>query len=154
MILSSGREAAQVPSVIDMPYDDAKKLLEGEEFGFIVKREDVPSSQPEGTVVGQTPTANSELDPGKTVVLQVANGSNAVPDVVGAGIDDAEAELEKAGFKTERVSEATEDPAKIGVVLATDPSDGQALELGGTVLITYGEATGDSGGEPVPPVEG
>ncbi len=154
IILSSGPEAERVPSVIGQPFDEAKALLEGDDYRLIVERKDVPSNQPAGTVVKQTPPANSELEPGDTIVLEVASGENVVPNVVGAGIDDAEDELQKAGFSTERVAEATEDQAKIGVVLSTDPDSGATRELGQTVTITYGEATGDSEPEPVPPVEG
>ena len=151
IILSSGPEAEQVPSVVDMQFDEAKALLEKAPYEFVVQRVDVDGPQAAGTVVSQDPAANTDQEPGTTIVLQVASGENAVPDVINDQVEAAEAALVKAGFQVSRVAEATEDPNQIGVVTATDPAAGTTRTVGDTVTVTFYEGAGDA--EPVEPVE-
>jgi serine/threonine-protein kinase len=135
-----------VPSVIGMSVADATSTLEADPLKLVVETTTVDSTQPEGTVVAQSLAANSKAEPGDTITLEVASGNNAVPDVIGVGGDEAVAELQKAGYETELVSEGTDDPAKIGVVLATDPGPDAVVALGTSIVVTVGEALGDAGG--------
>jgi serine/threonine-protein kinase len=146
VIVSSGPESQQVPSVIGMSVADATSTLEADPLKLVVETTTVDSTQPEGTVVAQSLAANSKAEPGDTITLEVASGNNAVPDVIGVGGDEAVAELQKAGYETELVSEGTDDPAKIGVVLATDPGPDAVVALGTSIVVTVGEALGDAGG--------
>ncbi len=150
IFVSSGPEPTTVPSVIDMRFEDAKALLESDDYGFVVKRVDVDGPQAAGTVVDQTPSANANLKPGDEITLEVASGQNVLPDVIGDGIDEATATIKKAGFVVNAVSEGTEDPARFQKVLATDPASGGPIAVGTTITVTYGEALGDA----APPVEG
>jgi serine/threonine-protein kinase len=152
IILSSGPEAENMPNVVEMQLEEARELLQSDPYNFDVPVDEVPSSQPAGTVVAQRPAANSPLEPGETVTLQVASGENVVPEIVGAGIEEAAEEVSSAGFEVERIAEPTEDQARIGVVTDVNPGAGERLELGSRVTITYGEAVGDSG-EDVPPAD-
>jgi beta-lactam-binding protein with PASTA domain len=76
-----------------------------------------------------------------------------VPDVTGKDQDEAIPTLESAGFVTEVVTEATEDPTQVGIVQSTSPASG-SQRVGSTITVTVGEFAGDAGDTGgVPPVE-
>jgi serine/threonine-protein kinase len=149
IIQSSGKERAEVPSVIGQTCDQATETLTGDEFKFTVTCVEADSSHPRGEVVKQSPAPGSQLVEGGKVTLTVASGTNEVPGVQGAGEDDAVSTLQAAGFEVNVVHEPTDDPGQIGVVISQDPSGGTA-DVSSTVDIVVGEATGDSGDGGVP----
>ena len=150
LIVSSGPEAERVPNVKDMNVGDATRTLEAKPYEYVVEVQEVDSPSAEGTVVSQSPSANEELEPGGTVVIQVASGNNAVPDVGGSTQSEAEQELQAQGFEVEVVPEPTGDPGQFGVVVSVDPSAGSVVRVGTTVRIGVGEDDGSGGaGAPV-----
>jgi serine/threonine-protein kinase len=150
IIPSSGKEQAEMPSVIGQTCDQATELLTGDDFKFTVTCTEFDSSHPQGEVFEQSPQQGAQLPEGSKVTLKVGSGTNDVPEVQGAGEDDATATLEAAGFKVHVTREPTDDPGQIGVVLSQDPGGGAPLEVGSTIDIVVGEATGDSGDGGVP----
>ncbi|MBO3746016.1 Stk1 family PASTA domain-containing Ser/Thr kinase [Streptosporangiaceae bacterium NEAU-GS5] len=67
-------EAVEVPNVIGLTFDDAKKTLEG--AGLKVSPVQQPSDTvPQGTVIDQTPPEGRKLQPGQTVTLTVSSGA-------------------------------------------------------------------------------
>jgi beta-lactam-binding protein with PASTA domain len=58
------------------------------------------SSQPSGTIIRQSPQANTPITPGEVVTVWVSAGPPqvSVPDVTGEDIHQAEADLSAAGF--------------------------------------------------------
>jgi serine/threonine-protein kinase len=70
-----------------------------------------------------------------------------VPNVVGQGRLEAQAALEKAGFKVDLVPQDTTDKAQDVHVISQDPASGKAKK-GSTVTITYGHYTGASSTAP------
>lgn len=151
LVVSSGPEDVTVPGVEDMTESAARELLEGGDGKFVVKVEPVDSPAAAGTVVSQSPSPNTTAAPGSTVVIRVASGSNAVPDVSGSAQDVAIADLEQAGFKTEVVTEATEDATQVGIVQSTNPAAGARQRVGSTIRVTVGELSGDAGDGGIPP---
>jgi serine/threonine-protein kinase len=64
---------------------------------------DTKSTQPQGTVTGQSPAAGSPVTTGEVVTVNVSTGPPqvSVPDVQGMSVDDATAELKQAGFQVQ-----------------------------------------------------
>jgi serine/threonine-protein kinase len=60
----------------------------------------VDSSQPQGTIVAQSPAPMTPVQPGQTVSVSVSNGPPMVPipDVQGQNCQDAQQALQQAGF--------------------------------------------------------
>src|SRR5438552_8060269 len=84
-------QSGKIPTVVGMKYGAATKVLAQANFTAI--RKDVPSDQPKGTVVAQTPAGGSSAELGTGVNLSVSTGvptKTAVPDVVGMSRSDAE----------------------------------------------------------------
>ena len=62
-----------------------------------------------------------------------------VPNVVGMTQDQAEAALRQAGFRSERQTQDTTDPAQVGVVIAQNPAGGGFAKPGDKVTIMVGK---------------
>ncbi|GIU96166.1 MAG: serine/threonine protein kinase [Gaiellaceae bacterium] len=119
--VSKGARPVVVPSVTNIPYDQAAAELQA--AGFVPARTDVASDLPAGIVVSQSPAANTESARGTTVTLSVSTGPRtvAVPDVTGLDVAIARATLLDAGFRVRTALEDTEDPLSDGVVLSQSP---------------------------------
>lgn len=107
---------------------------------------------PEGEVLAQRPVAGQQIAEGGIVEIEVAAapGVVAVPNVVGATLEEAKRALEEAKLIV-RVLEAASDTVPAGSVIAQSPSAGVELKPGSTVEITV--STGQEQGA-VPNVVG
>jgi beta-lactam-binding protein with PASTA domain len=89
-----------------------------------------------GTVIGQSPKANSEVKKGSRVSIVVSSGpgSLALPNVVGQTGAQATAALQAAGLKPTTQNQAS-TKVKQGLVISTDPSAGTELQEGSPVTV-------------------
>lgn len=133
LFISKGPKKVQVPDVTGLDQSAAKKRLA--DAGFEVDTEQQDSSEPEGTVVEQSPVAGTEADDGSTVTIVVSTGEVEVPDVVGMDEDSARQELRDQGFKVEVDNVATNDPDQDGKVSDQDPRTGKQ-PAGSTIVLT------------------
>jgi eukaryotic-like serine/threonine-protein kinase len=64
---------------------------------------DTKSTQPQGTVTGQSPAAGTPVTPNEVVTLNVSSGPPevSVPDVTGMSLDQATSTLQQAGFQVQ-----------------------------------------------------
>jgi beta-lactam-binding protein with PASTA domain len=144
--VSEGTGRVEVPDVVGRSRDDAASTLR--EAGLEVRTVNVPSAEPEGTVVAQSPAAGSEVAERSRVRINVSDGSGAeppaseVPNVVGLSEAEAIDELEDAGFTVRIRREETQNPEEDGVVLSQDPEEGEDAREGDEVAITVGELAG------------
>ncbi|MEV0424958.1 Stk1 family PASTA domain-containing Ser/Thr kinase [Micromonospora sp. NPDC050495] len=88
------------------------------------------------TVAGQDPPANTTLEKGRNVTLNICNGPKMVqvPNVVGNPFENAKAQLESDGFNVDKVD--VDDARERGTVVATDPKAGANVEDGATVKVS------------------
>ena len=142
--VSKGSKPVTVPSVVNLPFDQAQ--LELQQAGFNVSRIDVDSDLAPGIVVRQDPVGGSESSKGSTVTLSVSRGptTSAVPDVTTQDVTIAQTTLEAAGFRTRVVLEDTDDPNFDGIVLSQDPVGGTQREPNSLITLFVGRFTGDS----------
>ncbi|MDQ3821857.1 MAG: Stk1 family PASTA domain-containing Ser/Thr kinase [Actinomycetota bacterium] len=136
--VSKGPAQIAVPPVVGKPYEQASSELQGRNFA--VRRRDVDSNEPAGTVVGQTPEANTFAAEGSIVTLRVSKGpkTRAVPSVEGQEREAAAAALEDAGFQVEIVEQEVEDPNLENLVLSQQPAGGTQAKPGSKVTIVVG----------------
>lgn len=110
-----------------------------------------PSPEAAGAVLEQSPDAGALVQRGSTVNLEVASGTNAVPDVAGLTAAAATAELESAGFAAAADTQGA-DPTT--PVLGSEPAAGVVLRLGVTVTLRLAAPTpsapASSPGTPAP----
>jgi serine/threonine-protein kinase len=132
--------AAQVPVPDVVGQDMVSAAGQVEAAGFVAETQPVEASDPEGSVIAESPPGGTQAPVGSTVVLQVAVGPNRpaqpVPNVVGQKASAARAKLLGAGFtvKTEYKKGAKK---YAGVVIAQRPA-GTSQPKYTQVVITVG----------------
>ncbi len=143
---SSGPAEVDIPNVVGLAYDQAAASLQGQGFG--VKRADVDSNQPKGTVVSQSPS--SRAPSGATITLSVSKGpkTSTVPDVTSQDEGSAKSTLQAAGFTVQVQQQDVTDPGLVGIVLSQSPTGGTQAKQGSTVTITVGRQAAQA---PPPP---
>jgi eukaryotic-like serine/threonine-protein kinase len=140
--VSRGPEQVEVPDVTGSSQENASSALEGAglRVGKITRAE---SDQAPGTVLEQSPAAGQQVDKGAAINLTVAEPT-AIPDVVDLTEEEAQAELEDAGFEV-RVSDQTiTDPADEGIVLDQSPAAGEERRQGSRVTIVVGRVAAET----------
>ncbi|THV28018.1 Stk1 family PASTA domain-containing Ser/Thr kinase [Glycomyces paridis] len=126
-------DKVEVEDVVNELYDDAEATLIDQ--GLTVDRQNVASTEPEGTVLSQDPEAGEMVDLKTEVVLTVSSGGQAtVPDVFGMTVDTATTTLQNSGFEVEVVWGDGGDT--LGVVYDQSPGKDSTEEKNSTVTIT------------------
>jgi serine/threonine-protein kinase len=125
----------EVPSVLSLPVEEARRLLEERGLDAEVT-EEANVAAPEGTVFDQDPAAGVNVEEDSTVRLRVSTGAPPVevPSVVGRNLADAVAQLEGRGLVVDVRPTASEDRPE-GEVLSQDPDAGDEVEAGSTVVL-------------------
>jgi serine/threonine-protein kinase len=148
-LFESPPEQVPAPNVVSKTENQARRLIgdAGLSVGTIEREnsDDVPA----GRIIEQTPTADTYVAPDTAVNFVVSLGKPEieVPFVVGQDKLDAQDRLEAAGFKV-TLEEEESDELK-DVVVRTDPSQGEIVAEGTTVVVYFSD-----GREEVPDVRG
>ncbi|GAB4582203.1 Stk1 family PASTA domain-containing Ser/Thr kinase [Nocardia sp. IFM 10818] len=138
--LGSGPEKVRVPDVVGQSIDVAKPNL-ADSAGFKVVIEEVPNSQPKGTVIGTDPAAGTMADKGSTVTVQVSTGDQiSMPDLRGLTPAQAADLLRQRGWAGQitQTTQSTLNTGEVGRIIAQQPSAGSSLGKTQTVTITTG----------------
>jgi hypothetical protein len=162
--LSAGSESFQLPDVVGLRVDDAKKTLK--ERGLAFEVQTTASDKPQGTVLESFPSAGVTVQTGDTVRLTVAGGSstgNALlptdmtgktfaldPEPVTAGNVDVtmdvarrvQALLEASGARVVLTRTATDS----GAALTTVARVRKAKEASATAVVGFSVTTSGRGG--------
>ncbi len=121
--VSSGAVPVAVPGVVGQNANDAARFLQDRGFATELRVE-TGSTAPAGQVLRQEPAPGSEVAPGSTVVLHVAEGIQPVevPDVKGMTLLQATQVLAQAGLAVtdEPVMESSQEVEE-GLVIGTEP---------------------------------
>jgi serine/threonine-protein kinase len=129
-------ELPKVPVVTGMTLADAKALLAKQEYSLKVKGTVADAGAPEGTVVSQTPAAESGLAKGSTVSVELSTAAEVdVPKLSGFSVKKAQETVEKLGLTLEVRWVAMAETATY-VVLNQKPPAGQKLKAGEKIVIT------------------
>lgn len=143
--VSSGPATVEVPDVVGATQQAATQQLD--QANLVARPSTVPSSQPQGTVVAQSPSAGEKVERDSAVRINVSGGPGTatVPNVRGSSVDDATADLQAAGLGVQ-TSEVESDEAE-GTVVSQSPAAGAKVDRGTKVALTV------SKGPSVQPVE-
>jgi serine/threonine-protein kinase len=129
-----GSETVAVPYVVGIPQANAENLIQN--AGLVPQVHRVSNSDvAEGTVFAQTPTEGTKVDKETVVRIDVSSGKPEVtiPSVVGQTVEDAVAELTRAGLNAQ-VFEVNSDKDQ-GTVTAQSPGAGTVVVEGTQVRI-------------------
>lgn len=136
LVVSSGRDVVEVPTLILLSQPAAEALLR--ERGLVprVTPREVEEGEP-GFVVDQNPAAGEEIPPGSEVEIfvSVVAGTVLVPDVVGRPLAQAQAQIQAAGLRFANATEAASATVPAGSVISTDPPGGASVERNSVIQI-------------------
>jgi serine/threonine-protein kinase len=147
------REAAEVPSVLGLPGQSARALIETRGFMFVVGEEREDAKTPAGNVVAQRPLEGSRIERGQTVevVLAKAPAPFKAPALAGMALADAKQRIEAARLALGKVTEDNSADVKAGSVIAQSPAEGAEIKVGTVVDLVVSKGVGTV---PVPTVVG
>ncbi|MGN0334565.1 MAG: Stk1 family PASTA domain-containing Ser/Thr kinase [Lachnospiraceae bacterium] len=136
----------EVPGVVGMTWDEAKKTLNGLGLGIGIVAEggyEASEEYEDGQIIRQSIQKGDKVAANTTIEVVVCDNKSLkveIPNVVGKSKEDAKAALEEKGFKVE-FSEINDSSAEAGKVLKTSPSEGTKLSKGQTVVVTVSLGT-------------
>ncbi|HLH14421.1 MAG TPA: Stk1 family PASTA domain-containing Ser/Thr kinase [Solirubrobacteraceae bacterium] len=142
LLVSTGPAPVRVPDVVGQTLEAAEGTLKNAELSLGAVSRQVSSTQAPGTVIAQSPSADSSLGVGEAVALTVAKAPKEieVPEVVGAAEAAAASKLKHAGFTVKKQPRATTEAAQVGAVLEQTPAGGAHARKGTAVTIVVGVA--------------
>ncbi|MDX2677193.1 Stk1 family PASTA domain-containing Ser/Thr kinase [Streptomyces soliscabiei] len=143
LVVSTGAPKVVVPSVLGKTLDEAKALLEGDKYLFVVETKEEVSAEPAGNVIKQSLELGEEVEKGTTITLTIAKAEEkaTVPDVAGKSCDDAKAQMQQNNLQGNCVQVDTQDPNQVDKVIQTVPSIGSQADKGSTVQIQIGKSS-------------
>lgn len=130
LVISSGPEFVEVPSVISQLFADAVQTLSSRELEAV--REDVFSDQPADTVLEQNPSEGARVEKGSKVFLKVSKGPEPfqMPDVRRKRCADARSQLESLGLVVVVTSRDGSGKCGTNLVDEQDPFPGATVKKG------------------------
>jgi beta-lactam-binding protein with PASTA domain len=172
LVVSRGPRRISVPNVVGRSRDDAIARIK--KAGLVPAIFSVPSQEPHGFVVAQSPRAGTNARKGSRVRLNVSQGAPAatttaaatapaptttgaaatanVPNVVGQSQVAAQRRLHAAGFRVRTVYVASTQPQ--GTVVAQHPAPGTSLSRDSRVRINVSNGPNAKPAQAVPDVSG
>jgi beta-lactam-binding protein with PASTA domain/tRNA A-37 threonylcarbamoyl transferase component Bud32 len=135
IVVSTGLPQVEVPSVANLPLDQATQKLANAGLDWNITRLFSDRVEPD-IVISQDPKPGEKLAKGSVVELRVSKGQNLVdiPNVVGQDEATATATLRGAGFRVE-VQRANSSDVSEGFVISQDPAGGQAKKRSTVVIV-------------------
>lgn len=127
-----------MPNIVGLTYAECKEKY-SDKFDLVVEEEQWSFDYPEGIIIEQTPSVDSEYLVGITTVkCKISRGPRivTVSNVIGLDFEDARTILgDNDGFTVGFVSEYSDDVPK-GKVIATDPPEFEKAVYGSAVKVT------------------
>ena len=135
LTVSSGPSQVTIPNLDGFSFNQAKTLLEGDQFKLKVKKEEQDSDLAAGQVINSDPPAGTSVDVGSNVTVKVSRGQVTVPNLVGMDIEDAQQTLDDLKLKyTTKQDPAS--PAPKDSVTAQSVAQGEKVPPGTSIELT------------------
>jgi eukaryotic-like serine/threonine-protein kinase len=131
----------KIINVVGDSFEEAKNNLEAQDL--VVQRQDVDSSKPRNEVTDQDPKANTEVNKGTTVTLQVSKGNQIqMPDITGDTVEEAKAKLQALGWSgtINEASTPAERPNDAGKIVEQEIAAGQQITSDQAINVKVAEA--------------
>jgi eukaryotic-like serine/threonine-protein kinase len=129
----------QVPDVRGQALNDATATLQN--LGFKTRDNKEPDSAiPPGSVIGTEPAANTSVDAGDEITINVSTGpeQREIPDVRNLTPEQARERLTDAGFENVREATNPSTAEQKGTVLQTNPQANQTTAITNLITIVVG----------------
>ncbi len=125
VVLSKGRELAEVPDVRGQTQSIAESMLSQENLKIAGVREEFDPVTPVGLVLGQEPAPRTQVPAGAGVTLVLSLGPPpqpvVIPDWAGEDVNLVQDEINELGLKLDSIKEEPSNIYSVGKVIRTDP---------------------------------
>ncbi|MFI9200779.1 Stk1 family PASTA domain-containing Ser/Thr kinase [Streptomyces sp. NPDC053048] len=136
LTVSRGPQKAEVPNVVGMPLDQAKRKIEAQGLTVGEVGKQFSDETPKGSVLATDPKPGVQRRPDSAVALVVSQGKQLnVPDVTGQPVAAATSALRDAGFQVEVANEQVFSDRPQGAVAQQSPGKGTQAAEGDTVTL-------------------
>ncbi|MCI9371072.1 MAG: Stk1 family PASTA domain-containing Ser/Thr kinase [Lachnospiraceae bacterium] len=154
--ISDGAKKNTMPDVIGKDKDEAKTLLESDEYGLVVTFEyQVSDAYEANKVIRTDPEKKTDIYYGDTVTIFVSQGadtSNAVvPDIRNMSQERAKSELESRGLSLRVEGEVYSSTIAAGNIVAQDIKAEKVVPRGTTIGVTVSKGPEPTTPEPTTP---
>jgi serine/threonine-protein kinase len=138
------REAVEVPSVIGLPSQSARALIESRGLMFVVGEEREDAKAPPGNIVAQRPMEGSRIEHGQAVDVTVAKALAALkmPALAGLTLGEAKLRIEMAKLVLGKVTEDNSPEVKTGNVISQSVAEGGETKVGTAVDLVVSKGAG------------
>ncbi|WP_328555999.1 Stk1 family PASTA domain-containing Ser/Thr kinase [Streptomyces sp. NBC_00358] len=137
LVISNGPKTVKVPDLKGLALFKAKDVLKGDGLAAGMVTRATSEDVPRGFVIGTDPGAGTPRHSGSAIAIVVSKGAPVeLPDVTGASVEDATAQLEGAGLKVKIAAERVNSDFDKGQVAVQAPGGGQEAATGDTVTLT------------------
>lgn len=141
IVVSQGAKKSTMPDVLGQDKDEAKELLEGEEYGLVVTFEYEASESVEANKVVRTdPAAKADVYFGSSVVVYVSQGADTsdtvVPNIMDMSQEKARATLQSSGLSMRVEAEVYSDTVAAGNIVAQDIKADKKVPTGTVIGVT------------------
>lgn len=135
--VSSGPGEIEVPRVVELDEDNAKRTIESVGLSPVVENYEYHDTIPDGQVISQSPESGTMAKKGDTVNIVVSRGqeSVAVPDVTNRSEEEARAILDQNGFTVAGTNTEYHDTVAEGCVIRQTPVGGEYRNRGTAVTL-------------------
>jgi beta-lactam-binding protein with PASTA domain/serine/threonine protein kinase len=137
LYVSSGLPLVAIPDVKGFTSIDAQHILTSAKFkSKLVPRFD--DKGPKDTVLDVSPAVGTSAAEGSTITLTVSQGRQPVhvPQLVGISVDNARAQLAKAGLKLNVDQQTASDLIPSGTIISQTQGGGTTVDPGSTIGVT------------------
>lgn len=139
------KEAIEVPSVLGLPVQSARALVENRGLMFVVTEEREDARTQAGNIAAQRPLEGSRIERGHTLEVVVAKAPAPVkmPGLVGLPLADAKLRIEAAKLVVGKVGEDASADVKAGNVISQSIAEAGETRVGTVVdlVVSKGAAT-------------
>jgi eukaryotic-like serine/threonine-protein kinase len=138
------REAVEVPSVLGLPSQSARALIESRGLMFVVGEEREDAKAPAGNVVAQRPMEGSRIERGQAVDVTVAKAPALVkaPVLIGLALSEAKLRIEMAKLVLGKVAEDNSPDVKAGNVISQGVPEGSETKVGTAIDLVVSKGAG------------
>jgi serine/threonine-protein kinase len=143
LVVGAGPNTLSIPDVVGQTVSDAKSAIQAKGFTGNITVNEVDSLESQGKVLSTEPSANSDVTPDTTIVLNVSKGTIAVPDVTGRSESSARQKLVSAGIDPKQIDsvDVERDDVAPGTVVSTTPTAGQTIGPEDTITLQIARPT-------------
>ena len=143
LVISTGTNGVVVPAVVGLSQAAASSAITGAGLVVGTVTQNLPSSDPPDTVLGQSPAASQVVASGSAVQLLVSQsvGGVIVPDVVGLTQAAATTAINNAGLVVGTITQQTSATVPAGDVISQNPLAGTSVASGSAVALVISTGT-------------